>query len=170
MSLELFRLVGVGSGCWVVRDAPPSNHNHVLDVGYCIGRQRQAWRWTAGGIEAVCRASAWYRSHLPVIAGRTVAAVRVDVQNTVHAGCKLTSGQLQENCVICNYILWLRQGSWVSWVSIVMGYRLDDRGIGIRFLERWRDFFCTDSTPDLWSTQRAIQSVLRYSGRGVTSV
>jgi hypothetical protein len=26
MSRELFRLVGVWSGCWVVRDAPPSNH------------------------------------------------------------------------------------------------------------------------------------------------
>jgi hypothetical protein len=26
MSRELFRLVGVWSGCWVVRDAPRSNH------------------------------------------------------------------------------------------------------------------------------------------------
>jgi hypothetical protein len=27
MSCELFRLVGVWSDCWVVRDAPPSNHS-----------------------------------------------------------------------------------------------------------------------------------------------
>jgi hypothetical protein len=27
MSLELFRLVGVWSGYWVVRHAPPSNHS-----------------------------------------------------------------------------------------------------------------------------------------------
>jgi hypothetical protein len=27
MSRELFRLVGVWCGCWVVRDAPPSHHS-----------------------------------------------------------------------------------------------------------------------------------------------
>ena len=46
------------------------------------------------GTVATCRS---------IFAGRTVSAVGVGVQSTVHASCNRTSGHLQENCVVFLY-------------------------------------------------------------------
>lgn len=63
----------------------------VPDVGYCIGRQRYSWRWTAGRIEAVYRVFAWHCTDLLVNMARLVATVRVMFNRSIHACCRLTS-------------------------------------------------------------------------------